>query len=193
MLYVDTFIPFSFLLSTFLRQSRANIARTLGPVLALAVMTVLVAGCTPSNTTTDGQSSSSEAMMQSSSEPAVMESSSISSETSMIPASSKAMVQEHAYTNGTFSAQGVYRSPAGGELVNVSLTLKNDVVTDASFGGTATNPKSKMMQAAFASGFKAQVVGKSLDEVSVGVVNGSSLTGNGFMDAVGKIKAQAKA
>jgi NifU-like protein involved in Fe-S cluster formation len=107
-------------------------------------------------------------------------------------ASSKPVVQAHVYTDGTYSAQGAYRSPAGGELVNVSLTLKGDVVTDATFAGTGTNPKTKMMQAAFASGFKTQVVGKSLDQVSVGVVNGSSLTGIGFMDAVARIKAEAK-
>ncbi len=159
-------------MSTFELQSRARIARTLGPVLSLAVLTVLV-GCTPADSGTSGNqtSSSSSVMMQS---------------------SSSVVMDDQAYTDGTFSAEGAYRSPAGGELVNVTLTLDGGVITDASFSGTATNPKSKVMQAAFASGFKTQVVGKSLDEISVGVVNGSSLTGNGFMEAVAKIKAEAK-
>ncbi len=97
------------------------------------------------------------------------------------------------YKDGTYAAGGVYRSPAGGESVQISLTLKGDVVTDVTFAGDATNPKSVAMQSAFSSGFKEQVVGKSLDDVSVGVVNGSSLTGTGFMDAVSKIKLEAKA
>lgn len=97
------------------------------------------------------------------------------------------------YKNGTFSADGVYRSPAGGESVHVTLVLKDDVVTDVTFSGDATHKKSIEMQAAFGGGIKEKVVGKSLDEVSVTVVNGSSLTSGGFMQAVTKIKAEAKA
>lgn len=165
-------------MSTFELQSRSRIAKTLGPVLAVTLLSTLAA-CTPSaGTDTTGESSSSTMMEVSSSSAVTMESSSAAT--------------EGAYADGTYSAQGAYRSPAGGELVTISLTLKGDKVTDATFSGDATNPKSKTMQAAFASGFKSQVVGKSLDEVSVGVVNGSSLTGIGFMEAVGKIKADAK-
>lgn len=98
-----------------------------------------------------------------------------------------------AYKDGTYSADGVYRSPAGGESVSISVTLKGDVITAATFEGDATNPKSVKMQEAFAAGFEEVVVGKSLDDVSVTVVNGSSLTGAGFMEALAKIKAEAKA
>lgn len=174
-------------MSTFELHSRSRMAKTLGPVLSVALLSTLAA-CTPTTgTDTTGDESSSSMMEQSS---APMMDSSSSAEAMMMKSSTPAMA--HAYADGTYSAQGAYRSPAGGELVTISLTLKGDVVTNATFSGDATNPKSKTMQAAFASGFMSQVVGKSLDEVSVGIVNGSSLTGIGFMEAVGKIKADAK-
>ncbi len=97
------------------------------------------------------------------------------------------------YTDGTFSATGGYRSPAGPETIEVSLTLKDDVITDATVIGDATHTKSMMMQGKFIAGFKQEVVGKSIDSLSLGVVNGSSLTPLGFMDAVAKIKVEAKA
>ncbi len=95
------------------------------------------------------------------------------------------------YKDGTYTQTGTYSSPAGTESVKVTLTIKNDVVTDATFVGGAVNPTSKMMQSQFAAGFKTQVVGKSIDSISLTVVNGSSLTPKGFMSALAKIKAQA--
>ena len=97
------------------------------------------------------------------------------------------------YINGTYSATGHYFSPEGQESVDVSLTLKDGVIANATFTGNATNRRSMMMQDQFAAGFREQVVGKSIDELSLSVVNGSSLTPQGFMDAVQQIKAQAQA
>ncbi len=163
-------------------SSRARCGKAL-PILTVTTIGILLVGCgtatpvVPDDGATMGSSSSSEAMMNTSSSSQAQQS------------SAAAML----YKNGTFSADGVYRSPAGGESVHLSVVLKDDLVVDATFSGDATHPKSKAMQAAFTEGFKVQVVGKSLDDVSVGVVNGSSLTGGGFMDALTKIKAQAKA
>lgn len=98
---------------------------------------------------------------------------------------------ESAYADGTYDATGEYRSPAGSETVQVSLTLKDGMIADAAFQGDATNKRSIAMQNQFAAGFKEQVVGKSIDSLSLGAVNGSSLTPKGFMDAVEKIKAEA--
>lgn len=169
-------------------SSRARFGKAF-PILTITALGVLLVGCgpatpvVPGDSATTSSSSSSEAMMNASS------SSQAQQNSSAMQSSQAAML----YKNGTFSADGVYRSPAGGESVHLSVVLKDDVVVDATFSGDATHPKSKAMQAAFTAGFKAQVVGKSLDDVSVGVVNGSSLTGGGFMDALTKIKAQAKA
>ena len=97
-----------------------------------------------------------------------------------------------AYKDGTFRADGAYKSPAGPESVTVTITLKGEKITDVVVTPHATNKISVKMQDAFIGGIKAVVVGKSLDEVKVGKVSGSSLTGAGFNDAVAKIKLEAK-
>lgn len=96
------------------------------------------------------------------------------------------------YANGTYSATGNYDSPSGTESVDVSLTLKDGVITNATFQGNAQGGRSQRYQQMFADGFKEQVVGKSLADLSLTVVNGSSLTPLGFMDAAQKIAAQAQ-
>lgn len=107
--------------------------------------------------------------------------------------SQEAAASENKYEDGTFTAVGEYRSPGGSESVNVSVTIENDTVASATYQGTAEGGKSKLMQEAFGEGYSAMVVGKSIDEVSLDVVNGSSLTPKGFMDALEKIKLEASA
>ncbi len=97
------------------------------------------------------------------------------------------------YKDGTYTSTGVYKSPAGPEKLSVSLTLVNGVVTDATVTGDATNEVSVKLQKAFIDGYQTLVVGKSIDAINLTVVNGSSLTPIGFMDALTKIKAQAQA
>lgn len=97
------------------------------------------------------------------------------------------------YIDGEYVASGNYISPAGEEEVIVTLTLEDDVIVDAEFDGQAVHPTSRKMQGQFSEGFEAEVEGKSLDEIALTVVNGSSLTPKGFMDAVAKIKAEAEA
>jgi hypothetical protein len=169
------------------------------PVLTGAFLTLFLAGCGAGSDAlntppADSSSSSAPAMMQqdsSSSDGAMMQTS--SSDSSAMQQSSSAAALSDTYTDGMYSAEGTYRSPAGMETVHVALTIKDDTVTAATFTGDATNPKSKVMQGNFAAGFKELVIGKPIDSLSLGVVNGSSLTGGGFMDAVAKIKAEAKA
>jgi uncharacterized protein with FMN-binding domain len=96
------------------------------------------------------------------------------------------------YKDGTYKATGAYTSPAGQESVSVSLTLSGDIITAATFSGTAENPGSKNWQAAFSKGFTQVVVGKDIDSLALSVVNGSSLTSKGFMEAVASIKKEAK-
>lgn len=96
------------------------------------------------------------------------------------------------YRDGTYLADGTYVSPAGVETVSVSLTIKDDVITGVDFTGNAVNPTSKLLQGKFATGFETLVEGKALDAVSLTVVNGSSLAPKGFMDALAKIKLEAR-
>lgn len=97
-----------------------------------------------------------------------------------------------AYKDGTYEATGNYVSPGGPRDVDVTITLKGGVVTASTFQGHATDPNSMRFQGEFAEGYKAVVVGKPIDEIAVVKVSGSSLTPKGFMDALEKIKTEAK-
>ena len=96
------------------------------------------------------------------------------------------------YKDGTYSAVGNYNSPGGPEEIGVSVTLKNNLITNASVEVKATRRKSLMVQQDFADHFKPFVIGKNINEVKLDKVSGSSLTPAGFNDAIAKIKAQAK-
>ncbi len=102
-------------------------------------------------------------------------------------------VVQNTYKDGTYSAAGTYQSPAGKEEVGVSLTLQNGIITDAIFTPKATNEVSVKLQGMFAGGYKAMVVGKTLDEAQLDKVSGSSLTPKGWNDAIEKIKLEARA
>lgn len=95
------------------------------------------------------------------------------------------------YADGTYTKTGTYVSPAGKEEIEISLTIADDVVTAVAFTGFATNPGSVNNQKKFNDGIEAAVVGKPIDSINLTVVNGSSLTPAGFMDALELIKADA--
>lgn len=100
---------------------------------------------------------------------------------------------EAEYKDGEYKAVGQYVSPGGPRDVDVIVTLEKGVVTDATFLGHATDPNSKRFQEEFKENFASEVVGKNIDEVKVTKVAGSSLSPKGFMDALEKIKEEAKA
>ncbi|RJQ36412.1 hypothetical protein C4552_03940 [Candidatus Parcubacteria bacterium] len=95
------------------------------------------------------------------------------------------------YADGTYAATGNYISPAGREEIEIMLTVADDIVVDAHFTGKATHATSRTMQGRFGAGFREHVVGKPIDQIVLDVVNGSSLTPKGFMEALAKIKAEA--
>lgn len=97
------------------------------------------------------------------------------------------------YKSGTYNATGAYNSPAGSEKIQISVTLSDDIVTNATFSGEAINPTSKNKQAQFSANFKQKVVGKNIDEVQLSAVGGASLTTKAFMEALAKIELEAKA
>ncbi len=109
-----------------------------------------------------------------------------------VPSTSSA-VTLGSYKDGVYSVVGNYSSPAGAEQIDVNLTLKDGVVTAAEVTPQATVPLSQRFQGQFVSGYKAYVIGKKIDEISITKVSGSSLTPKGFADALAKIKAKAKA
>ena len=102
-----------------------------------------------------------------------------------------AMMQPTKYKNGTYSMTGNYVSPGGPREINVTVTLIDAVITEATAESTATDATSKRFQGEFVENFKPMVVGKNIDEVVLAKVSGSSLTPKGFNDAVEKIKVEA--
>lgn len=183
-----------------MNRTHRTLSQILSPALAAVALGVFLSACTSAAPVNDETSeNNSEAMMEASSmmmndSSDMMDMSSagmMDTSSAMMDHDSSAMMNTSAYHDGTYSADGVYRSPAGGEDIQVTLTLKDDIVTDAQVVSMASNPKSKMMQQAFIDGYSTLVVGKPIDQLSLGVVNGSSLTPKGFMDAVTKIKVEA--
>lgn len=134
-----------------------------------------VAGCAPS------------------AQPAAQETQPAATSASAAPGSSSSALAESGggYKDGTYSADGSYRSPNGTETVGVQLTLANGTVSEVEITEHPSNPNTRKFQGQFASGIAEQVVGKSLDEIKVSKVAGSSLTSGGFNQAVEEIKAQA--
>jgi len=98
-------------------------------------------------------------------------------------------------TTQTLSATGNYLTPARtAHTVDLTLELRGDTVTDASIifdGKDAAGQYSNDNQARFDAAYKAQVVGKRLDEISLSRVGGASLTSQAFNEAVATIARDA--
>jgi len=97
------------------------------------------------------------------------------------------------YKDGSYTVLGKYNSPGGAQEIQITLTLKEGLIVDTTALPLATQPGPLNFQQKFSAGFKTLVVGKSIDQVTLDKVSGSSLTPKGFNDAVLKIQAQAKA
>jgi len=96
------------------------------------------------------------------------------------------------YKDGVYKATGAYTSPAGPEEVPVTITLQNGNITAVTVEPMTKNEVSNKFQTGFSTNVKTIVIGKSIDEVNLDVVSGSSLTPKGFNDAIEKIKTQAR-
>ncbi|MBT2522823.1 hypothetical protein [Arthrobacter sp. ISL-28] len=128
--------------------------------------------------------------------PSAQETPSAASETaapgSSALASSGAEGSGASYKDGTYTADGTYKSPNGTETVGVQLTLASGKVSAVDITQHPSNPNTRKFQGEFAGGIAEQVVGKSLDEIKVSKIAGSSLTSGGFNQAVEAIKTQAR-
>lgn len=114
-----------------------------------------------------------------------------SAPTSADPATPDVGAEEAGYADGDYSAEGSYSNPGGESTVRVALTISDGTISKVEVTPEATNGTSKQYQAQFAGGISQEVVGKSLDDLDVSKVAGSSLTSQGFNDAIDQIKAEA--
>ncbi len=130
---------------------------------------------------------------------AVSDTSTTTSDTPLTSSSTTPTVSTSASTptaslkNGSYSATGSYQTPGGQEQISVQVTLSDGVITDASVTQQGKTGEAQEYQSKFVSGFKSQVVGKKIDEVSLTRVAGSSLTPIGFNSAIDDIEKQATA
>lgn len=97
------------------------------------------------------------------------------------------------YEDGTYSAKGEYTSPGGKQSVSVEVTLEDGVISDVTVTPGAVDSQSKRFQKDFAENVADQVEGKSIDDADVSVVASSSLTSEGFNEALAKIAEEAGA
>jgi len=112
-------------------------------------------------------------------------------ESTTAPSTTDSSATTGTYTDGDYTESAEYQSPNGTEEITVDLTLADGVITAVTVTGDGDNPNSKLYQSKFAGGIADVVVGKSIDEISVDKVAGSSLTSAGFNDAIDAIKADA--
>lgn len=109
-----------------------------------------------------------------------------------IPIVSTPTLPSTVYTNGQYQTIATYRSPGGTDKLGVSLTITNDVVSDANVTNMASNETSERYEDSFINSYRSYVVGKKLSELKLDRVSGASLTTEAFNDAVAQIKVQAK-
>lgn len=93
------------------------------------------------------------------------------------------------YADGTYYATGQYGSLPS--RIGVSVTLVDDVITAVTVTPHATDPTSLDYQRRVAQAVPALVVGRTIDEVKLSKVAGSSGTPDGFNAAIQRIKAEA--
>lgn len=97
------------------------------------------------------------------------------------------------YKDGTYSGTGQYEAPDGLDQIGVSITLVNDVVTQATVTPMARRRTTAEFQQAFIEGYSPLVIGKSINTIHLDSVSGASLTTDGFMRALSAIQRQAAA
>lgn len=114
------------------------------------------------------------------------------SDTGTPPATTNESTDTSSYEDGTYDATGSYISPGGREEIELTVTITNGNITDTSVVTKATDREAREYQELFSNNYKKLIVGKKIGDVSLSRVAGSSLTSNGFNDALDQIKDDAK-
>lgn len=94
------------------------------------------------------------------------------------------------YRNGTYTARGVYGGAPS--YMDFTVTIEDGLITDVESGLMEdNNDTSRGYQERFAAALPDEVIGESIDDVEVGVLAGASSCGDGFNDALAKIRDEA--
>ncbi|HEY0964439.1 MAG TPA: hypothetical protein VGE31_01445 [Candidatus Paceibacterota bacterium] len=104
-----------------------------------------------------------------------------------------ATTEANDYKDGTYKTQVTYFTPNRDEyLLDVSLTIKDDVVTDSKIiysQGAEVDPNPQRFEKAY----RTEIIGKDIDTLNLSRVGGASLTTAAFNNALTEIKADAEA
>lgn len=96
------------------------------------------------------------------------------------------------YKDGTYTSVASYSVPHGNQnSIDVSLTIKSDVITNVSATNDYSDNESGMFIDSFESSLESKVVGKTLIGTSFSRIGGASLTTNGFQSAIESIRNEA--
>lgn len=108
------------------------------------------------------------------------------------PSSGTASTSRGDYDDGTYTARGYYGGAPS--YMTFTVTLDDDLISDVeSELMPDNNATSRGYQERFAAALPEEVVGRSVDEVEIGKLAGSSSCGDGFNDALAQIREQALA
>lgn len=96
------------------------------------------------------------------------------------------------FKDGTYNADATYRTPVMSKYkINIALQVTGGVVTNSTVtyaDGAEKDPNAKHFEEAY----KAEVVGKKLNDINLSRVGGASLTTGAFNQALTVIKTQAQ-
>lgn len=95
------------------------------------------------------------------------------------------------FRDGEYASTGRYLTPGGDESIEVTLRVRDGVITAATSRTEALSPTARQFQEQFRVAIAAQVVARPLSSVTVDVVAGASLTSSGFNDALARIRSEA--
>ena len=91
----------------------------------------------------------------------------------------------------TLSITQNYQVPEGGQnTLKLTINLENGIIKDSSASNTSTEHQSQQYDQRFESGYKSQIIGKKLADISDVYVSGASLTTGAFQAAVAKLQSQ---
>ena len=105
------------------------------------------------------------------------------------PSSTAGRADGSGYRDGEYTATGWYGGLPSHH--DVTLTIENDTVTAVEITTPAEDATSLGYQRRFAAALPGAVIGKSVDDLAVDRLAGSSGCSEGFMDALAQIREQA--
>ena len=105
------------------------------------------------------------------------------------PTPTPAPINTTAYKNGTYRTSSSYRTPDGQYLMEVGVTVSNDIITSTSLSFTKGGGDSYSKK--FNNSYQSTVIGRDLSTVHPSRIGGASLTTRAFNSALDTIRSQA--